>query len=77
MEKERVAELEEQGIVCKSFEHLSDFLNNCLEDELPLLTHNGKGFDLPILSKPITEGGACAVSTATRKEASHGRLQAL
>lgn len=58
VEKERVAELEEQGIVCKSFEHLSDFLNNCLEDELPLLTHNGKGFDLPILSKPITEGGA-------------------
>ena len=48
VEKEMVAELESQGIVCKSFEHLSDYLNNCLEDELPLLTHNGKGFDLPI-----------------------------
>jgi len=63
-----VAELESQGIVCKSFEHLSDFLNKCLEDELPLLTHNGKGFDLPILMKDITAGGASCHDVLTDYE---------
>ena len=68
VEKSMVAELESQGIVCKSFEHLSDFLNNCLEDELPLLTHNGKGFDLPILMKDITAGGASCHDVLTDYE---------
>ena len=46
VEKDMVAELTSMGIQCKSFEHLPDYLENCLEDELPLLTHNGIGFDL-------------------------------
>ena len=40
---------------------LRDYLNNSLEDGLPLLTHNGDSFDLPILSKSLEDGGAgCA-----------------
>tara|TARA_Y100000389_G_scaffold205136_2_gene263853 strand:- start:9538 stop:10221 length:684 start_codon:yes stop_codon:yes gene_type:complete len=35
-------------------QHLLDFLNK----DYALITHNGYSFDLPILSKPISEGGA-------------------
>ena len=68
VEKEMVAELRSMNIPCKSFEHLPDYLENCLEDELPLLTHNGIGFDLPILSKPIKDGGANCEDVLLRYE---------
>ena len=69
VEKGMVAELKKLGIECKSFEHLPDFLENCLEDELPLLTHNGLGFDLPILSKNIADGGGSCHDVLHRYEA--------
>jgi uncharacterized protein YprB with RNaseH-like and TPR domain len=34
--------------------HLEDFFNN----DYTLISHNGYSFDLPILSKPISQGGA-------------------
>ena len=68
VEKNMVAELTRMGIQCKSFEHLPDYLENCLEDELPLLTHNGIGFDLPILSKTIADGGANCEDVLLRYE---------
>jgi len=68
VEKDMVAELSSMGIQCKSFEHLPDYLENCLEDELPLLTHNGIGFDLPILSKDIADGGANCGDVLSRYE---------
>ena len=68
VEKSMVAELTNLGIECKSFEHLPDFLENCLEDELPLLTHNGLGFDLPILSKNIADGGGSCHDVLHRYE---------
>ena len=33
---------------------------------LPLITHNGEGFDLPILAKPMTQGGAGCAKAVSR-----------
>ena len=33
---------------------------------IPLITHNGEGFDLPILAKPMVDGGAGCAKAVSR-----------
>jgi len=41
-----------------SFNEMNSFLEDYFNKGFTLLTHNGNSFDLPILSKPVSKGGA-------------------
>lgn len=56
--------IEDYGVL--PFEALKNDMNQWYEEGYLLLTKNGNNFDLPIISKPISEGG-CGVAAEVEK----------
>ena len=61
------------GIVY-TFEMLAYHLRNARNDGYLLLTHNGEGFDFPIMSKTKKQGGVGAVKSLLEKWPEHQKL---